>query len=287
MMNKRQQGWIVLLCALIELGGSGSKQEVLTYIQDKAFWYQNDSNNTSLSSRREYRWRNEIAYGRQHMVDRGCIRNDTRDQWVITDNGRQLFKTLSAMLIEEYPFEDMRFTEAFYEHLLREEAVSEDSSEERWLKQVTQTEARETTPTPPENTPKPKGQYTMTGHRKQYRRDPKIAQNALLLAGYKCEMDPDHSSFLCRNGQHPYMEPHHLIPISMTDRFDVSLDREQNIICLCSTCHNRIHYGTQEDIRQMLSVLFRSRADKLCSILGKTITEEELFPMYRVQNSAD
>jgi len=78
------------------------------------------------------------------------------------------------------------------------------------------------------------------------------------------------------------MEPHHLIPMSMTDRFDVTLDREQNIFSLCSNCHNQIHYGTKEDIRKLISQLFYSREKEMCSILKEPITLEELYQIYSV-----
>ena len=77
-----------------------------------------------------------------------------------------------------------------------------------------------------------------------------------------------------------YMEPHHLIPMSLTDYFNVDLDREQNIFSLCSNCHNRIHYGTKEDVKILITKLFSSREDDICSILGKKITIDELCRIY-------
>lgn len=79
-----------------------------------------------------------------------------------------------------------------------------------------------------------------------------------------------------------YMEPHHLIPMSMTDYFGVSLDREQNIFSLCSNCHNQIHYGTREDVQRLISKLFLSREQGICSILGRRITLEEIYQIYKV-----
>ncbi len=78
------------------------------------------------------------------------------------------------------------------------------------------------------------------------------------------------------------MEPHHLIPMSMTDYFGVSLDREQNIFSLCSNCHNQIHYGKKEAVQQMISKLFLSREQEICSILGRSITLQEIYQIYKV-----
>ena len=77
------------------------------------------------------------------------------------------------------------------------------------------------------------------------------------------------------------MEPHHLIPIAKTDHFGVSLDREQNIFSLCSNCHNQIHYGKKEDVQRLISKLFLSREQEICSILGRYITLEEIYQIYK------
>ena len=67
-MTNREQIWVVLLSALVDIGGEGSKQTVLEYIQQNGCWYQNDSNRTNPPSRpTEYSWRNDISYGRQHI----------------------------------------------------------------------------------------------------------------------------------------------------------------------------------------------------------------------------
>ena len=97
-----------------------------------------------------------------------------------------------------------------------------------------------------------------------------------------CEINWDHASFLRRNGHVLYMEPHHLIPISFTDYFGVNLDREQNIFSICSNCHNQIHYGTQEDVRKLITKLFLLRVKEICSILGREISVEEIYRIYGV-----
>ena len=69
------------------------------------------------------------------------------------------------------------------------------------------------------------------------------AVNVLDHAGFTCEIDPRHPIFIRKHSDKPYTEPHHLIPLAMQDQFDVSLDVEENIISICSNCHNEIHYG--------------------------------------------
>lgn len=51
---------------------------------------------------------------------------------------------------------------------------------------------------------------------------------------------------------------------------------------LCSNCHNQIHYGTREDVRRIISLLFKKRQREIGSILGRDITLEEIYQIYHV-----
>ncbi len=93
-----------------------------------------------------------------------------------------------------------------------------------------------------------------------------VSARALKIANYQCEVDSSHVSFLRNNGTN-YTEPHHLIPISKYREFNGnSLDREQNIVSLCSNCHNQLHYGRFEDKKKVLSNLYSKRIDFLKKI---------------------
>ena len=74
------------------------------------------------------------------------------------------------------------------------------------------------------------------------------------------------------------MEPHHLIPLAYSDRFEYSLDIEENIVSLCSNCHNEIHYGTES--LKMVKQLFKKRK-ALLEKAGIEIEEETLLEMYK------
>lgn len=110
-----------------------------------------------------------------------------------------------------------------------------------------------------------------------YKRDPKIAKNALAHARYKCEYDPNHSTFLRKNSDKPYTESHHLIPMQYSEQFKYSLDTEVNIVSLCSNCHNRIHYGKDADL--LIKKLYRDRMEYL-EKAGIGILEENLLLLY-------
>jgi len=68
-----------------------------------------------------------------------------------------------------------------------------------------------------------------------------------------------------------------LIPMAYTDKFKFSLDVEENIISLCSNCHNQLHYGKGTEI--LLKKLYDDRKEILLKV-GIEISFEELVAMY-------
>lgn len=114
------------------------------------------------------------------------------------------------------------------------------------------------------------------GH-KSYPRDRNISINALVHADFCCELDKSHTSFISQSTHKRYMEPHHLIPIGKTDLIGMNLDREQNIVSLCSNCHNEIHYG--ENRKQLVEILFIQRKELLEEI-GINIDLNSLLSFY-------
>lgn len=116
---------------------------------------------------------------------------------------------------------------------------------------------------------------------KVWPRNAYISANSIVHSNYKCSFNNSHQSFTSNKTKKPYMEPHHLIPLSQQDKFPVSLDVEANIVSLCSNCHNCVHYGTDEEKAEILIKLFNSRKDRL-EKCGIKITLEELLKIYRV-----
>ena len=113
---------------------------------------------------------------------------------------------------------------------------------------------------------------------KKYPRSQTVAKNALSKANYKCEFDKAHYVFIRRNSDKSYTEPHHLVPLSAAEDFpEIDLDREQNVISLCSNCHNILHYGL--DYEKILKPLFEKRRELLKAI-GIDITYDQLKKYY-------
>lgn len=112
-----------------------------------------------------------------------------------------------------------------------------------------------------------------------YPRDGAVAENALRHAGYKCEANAEHYVFLRRSSPVNYTEPHHIVPLHARKDFpDIELDREQNIVSLCSNCHNQLHYGA--DVDTILYPIFEERKELLSSV-GINITYEQLKTYYK------
>lgn len=283
-INQQEQKWLVLLYSLIELDGGGRRKDVLQHIQDNGYWRKNDQNDVSRTTRNEKAWRNDFSYERQHLVEQGYMRRGRQGIWEITEEGRSYVGSL-AVKIQNMPFENTEcFTAIFYQRFFIAQIQPEFTADQLLLKQLSQAgDDTEELPAPLSNQPAPIGHIaSRAGNKNIYLRDPAVAQRALARAGHCCEVDAAHASFLRRNASHLYMEPHHLIPMAMTDYFGVSLDREQNIFSLCSNCHNQIHYGTRKDVRQLVARLFTARAQEICSILGRDITLEEIYRIYKV-----
>jgi hypothetical protein len=113
---------------------------------------------------------------------------------------------------------------------------------------------------------------------KRYYRSRTVAKNALSKASYLCEVDPRHRVFVRKNSNINYTEPHHLVPLYVSDHFpNVDLDREQNVVSLCSECHNWLHYGSNID--QILKPLYDKRKE-LLEAVGISITYEDLKKLY-------
>lgn len=127
------------------------------------------------------------------------------------------------------------------------------------------------------NDPEPAKESRIT-QTSQYQRSKKVSSNALLKAGFLCEVNAEHPVFIRKNSNENYTEPHHLVPLFAQKDFpNVNLDREQNIVSLCSHCHNLLHYGA--DIDDVLYKLYTDRKD-LLKLIGIEISYEDLRKYY-------
>lgn len=126
--------------------------------------------------------------------------------------------------------------------------------------------------------PLPIPSLTNTSHQK-FARNVLYAAFALRRAGFRCEIDCDHPTFLAQAGNRGYVEAHHLIPISKQILFNNSLDHPANIVSLCTNCHKLLHHGRVIDKRAHLTKLLHDRR-KILENAGIFIAELTLLSYY-------
>lgn len=90
-----------------------------------------------------------------------------------------------------------------------------------------------------------------------------LRAQAIEMAGYACEIEPSHQTFISGTTDKPYMEGHHALPMNMQGSFRVSLDVYANIVCLCPICHRQIHFGLKDDRVCMIRQIYDRRAARL------------------------
>lgn len=113
---------------------------------------------------------------------------------------------------------------------------------------------------------------------KQTSRDALVKKRALEKANYKCELNPNHQTFINKSNGKPYILGHHLIPLEFEYLFPYSLDIEANIVSLCSLCHDEIHHGI--NYKELIDKLYNQRKENLkeCGIEIDDI--QYLYDMY-------
>lgn len=109
-----------------------------------------------------------------------------------------------------------------------------------------------------------------------YTRDPDVAAERFERSGYECELTGETSFISARTGK-PYVEAHHLIPVSYQDQFGPGLDTVENVFALSPEAHCAVHYGTPEKRREIIDALIEIRP----GLLGMyDVTREDLYDIY-------
>jgi predicted HNH restriction endonuclease len=93
-----------------------------------------------------------------------------------------------------------------------------------------------------------------------FKRDRRIALKRMRLSGYVCEYDEKHKLFTSRFSGMPYLEAHHLIPISLQTEYRNTLDTVHNVFCLCPFCHRAVHHADAAQARRILRKLSSRRS---------------------------
>ena len=71
-----------------------------------------------------------------------------------------------------------------------------------------------------------------------YNRNPDVIAERLYIAAGYCEDCKQKAPFLRKSTGEPYLEVHHIIPLSQNGE-----DSVDNTIALCPNCHRKRHFG--------------------------------------------
>jgi 5-methylcytosine-specific restriction protein A len=114
----------------------------------------------------------------------------------------------------------------------------------------------------------------------RFSRNPSLAAKCLRRADYKCEASAAHEIFESRASRKGYVEPHHLVPVSLQEkgRFrSLKLDSAENIYALCADCHARVHHAHCSEIAKILDALLAVRPGVLATF---AMTRAEILDCY-------
>lgn len=134
------------------------------------------------------------------------------------------------------------------------------------------------------DTSKDKPEYLDGNNSKAVKKNSRISKQVLVEANYICAGDDSHTTFLTNKGV-SYMEGHHLIPctFSNANRFwntrKRNIDCVENIVCLCPTCHRKIHFGSSEEKKALIEKLYMKQIAKLSEV-NLAISLSELYRLY-------
>jgi 5-methylcytosine-specific restriction protein A len=124
-----------------------------------------------------------------------------------------------------------------------------------------------------------------TPYGKRVKKKSSIAKKVIVDSNYKCLYDESHTTFLTSKGKQ-YMEGHHLIPCTVTNseffKEKSKLDREENIVSICPTCHRAIHFGNTLTKQKIVEKLYYKQKAKLESV-GLDISLETILSKYLVE----
>ena len=123
----------------------------------------------------------------------------------------------------------------------------------------------------------PIGEKTIITH-EEWKRSSIIKLQTLESAGYKCEINQKHNTFIAQSNGKQYMEGHHAIPMHYQDKFSQSIDIYANVICLCPICHRLLHYGRDSEKKQFVTQVYETRKERL-EVSGIKISKSDFIQL--------
>lgn len=225
-MTSEEEKQLILLSAIIRIGGSGTKNTVLNEVEHAKMMKLSSIDLEPMKSRNEVKWRNDLAYARKHLVTAGFISNIAWNTWQITDSGKVRHALLAKNALKETAFR----------HIAPEslpsisQSLPFELSDENALTGETGIEGAES-------------QHWIT----RYERDPKLRAAAIKLHGAACMGCGFNFEKIYGSLGLGFIEVHHTKPISFFGG-PSAIDPATDLVVLCSNCHSIVHRRRQSPL---------------------------------------
>lgn len=147
-------------------------------------------------------------------------------EYVTEENGRRWFRLAKINSMDtESPMTKEEYDNELHKKIRNVKKSSENTLEEEKVKYEVGNE-------------KPEKIKTLVT---EYKRDPNVIVKVLKRANGICEMCKEEAPFIRKSDESPYLEVHHIEPLS-----EEGADTVNNAVALCPNCHAKVHYGILE-----------------------------------------
>jgi len=182
-----------VLASILDVGGVGTKKEVLDNIDTKGYLFFDDKDLKIKHNRNELDWRNNLAFVRKGLVGNGCIDDPEWNQWAITDKGIEYLQDLCSMILMTSPTTFKKLT------TISVKRATELTDEEGVEYQTRKSELQDDL-----NLANQVQQITTT----RIKRYQAIVNKLKTIYQGRCQVDNCNFTFLKKDGT-PYSEAHH------------------------------------------------------------------------------
>ncbi len=220
-MTREEEKRLIVLAAIIRLGGDGTKNQVLDEIERAELMKFSPSDLEQCATRDELYWRNDLAQIRRHLAAEGYISNQKWNHWLVTETGRSHFASLASRLGSQRQFHHFNpVALAAVTALASNHQISDDNalSGETALVEGQQTQ-----------------RWTNTYERSPQLRAAAIRVHGLVCMGCGFNFETKYGAIGAG-----FIEVHHTKPISSLGGA-ASVDPTSDLVVLCSNCHSIVH----------------------------------------------
>lgn len=220
-MTAEDEKRLILLAAIIRIGGSGSKKKVLDEVERAGLMKFSPYDLQSRASRNELNWRNDLAYIRDHLAREGHLSSAQWNSWTLTEKGKGYFATLASRLSSQRQFQ--HFNPDALSAVAALASDQQPSDDNALSGETTLVEGQQTQ------------RWTNT-----YERNPQLRAAAIRVHGVVCMGCA--FNFEAKYGAigSGFIEVHHTKPISSLGGA-ASVDPTSDLVVLCSNCHSIVH----------------------------------------------